>query len=195
MKNIIGKIKEIVKKESRNEESDFYCHISVVVKNAKSLAKKYKVKDLEIIEIAAWLHDIGRLPYIEKGYKKKEDEHHLLGAVKAEKILKKFGYPAEKISKVKGMILSHRSIEEPRPKTIEEKIISNADAMAVFDVLPIFFYWRAKRYSFEDIIDWLEAKYERSYKNKITLPEAKRMVKDKYLRNIGMLKEIKELYK
>jgi putative nucleotidyltransferase with HDIG domain len=193
-KNIVEKIKELVKKEARYEMSDFYYHISVVVRNAKVLADKYKVKDKELVEIAAWLHDIGRLPYIKKGYKVKEENHHILGAVKAEKILKQLGYPAEKIVKIKNMILSHRSSHEPRPKTIEEKIISNADAMAIFDVLPIFFYWRAGRYKFEEIVNWLEAKYQRSYKNKLTLPEARKLVKKNYLRNIGMLKELQKLH-
>ncbi len=190
LKNIVEKIKKIVWDETDYKE-DFYYHFAPVVKYSLLLAREYQVKDKELVEIAAWLHDIGRLPKIGKRAAK-EDDHHILGAVRAEKILKKLNYPQVKIDKVKNIILAHRSAKQPRPKTIEEKIVSNADAMSAFDILPLFFYWRTLRgFKFDDIIDWLLAKYGRAYTNKITLSKAKKLINHKYLRGIGILNELK----
>jgi uncharacterized protein len=195
MKNIIEKIKKIVWDETYYKE-DYYYHFIPVVKYSLLLAKKYKVKDKELVEIAAWLHDIGRLPKIGKKLQK-ENEHHIIGARKAEKILKKLCYPAGKIENVKRIVLAHRGhYSEFLPKTIEEKIIANADAMSHFEVLPLLVFWRTIRgFSFEDTLDWIKGKMERGWKIKITLPEAKKMVRKKYLRNMEIIKELKDLRK
>jgi hypothetical protein len=52
--------------------------------------------------------------------------------------------------------------------------------MAHFDVLPVFFYWRCKKVSFEEAFKWVDEKIERDWNKKLTLPEARKMMKDKY---------------
>ena len=67
------KIRELVKKEFKKSdwyESDWVYHILPVVKYAKKLAKIYKV-DEEVVELAALLHDIGRVKLEE------DEEHHI----------------------------------------------------------------------------------------------------------------------
>lgn len=140
------------------------------------------------MEIAAWLHDIGRLPYTDK----KNLNHHIIGARKAEKILRKLNCPKEKIEIIKQAIICHRGSNGQKPKSIEEKIIANADAMSHFDVLPILYYWRAQQGdSFKKITDWVEKKYERNWNKKISLPEARKIVREKYLLNKKILKNLK----
>ena len=173
MNENIAKIRKLVKE--RFEEKDWKYHIVPVLKYAKKLAKVYKV-DEELVELAALLHDIGRV-------KMENDEvHHIIGIPEAEKILKKFNYPEKIIKEVKHVIESHRLDQGPKPKTLVAKIIANADAMAHFDILPVFFWWRKSRkeYSFEDTLQWVENKLKNDWKKKITLPKAKKMVEKKY---------------
>lgn len=145
MKDKIKKVREILEKEFEYE--DWKYHILPVVKYAKELAKIYKV-DEDVVELAALLHDVGRIDI------KNEKTHHITGVGDAEKILKELDFPREVIDEVKHCIASHRRGKGPAPSTMTARIVANADAMSHFDVMPVFFYWRADRYSFDEILDW-----------------------------------------
>lgn len=86
------------------------------------------------------MHDIGRLPYNEK----KDIDHHITGAEKAGKILKKLNYPKDKIKEIQKAIICHRGSDLIKPETILEKIICNVDAMSHFDILPLLYFWRSR---------------------------------------------------
>ena len=167
---MLNKVREIVKKEA--EESDWKYHIVPVVKYAKKLAKIMNVNE-ETVELAALLHDIGRLKFGGK-------DHEITGVPEAEKILKENNYSQDIINEVKHCVESHRGSKNIPPKTIIAKIIANADAMAHFDVLPIFFYWRSNKQTFEEALKWTSDKIDRDWNKKLTLPEAKEMIKEKY---------------
>lgn len=181
MDKIIEKIKKLVK--DRASEEDWNYHIKLVVKNTLALAKRYKVDERDA-ELAALLHDIGRLPYSDQA----EEKHHILGAEEAGKILKRLKYPEERIKAICSAILSHRG--SVPPKTVLEKIIANADALSHFDILPVFYYWRAGRFSVEEITEWIEEKYKRNFRKKLTLPEARKMARKKYKLNMEILKNL-----
>lgn len=171
--NRVSRIRRLVKE--RFEESDWKYHVLPVVKYAKKLAKKYKA-DKEVVELAALLHDIGRVNI------KYDEKHHIVGVPEAEKILKKFNYPEKVIKEVKHVVESHRTGKGPKPRTMIAKIVANADAMAHFDILPVFFWWRKSRkgYTFEETVNWVKNKIENDWKKKITLAEAKRISKRGY---------------
>lgn len=175
--NKLNKVKKLVK--SKYEENDWKYHIIPVAKYAKKLARTYKV-DEELAELAALLHDIGRTDT------KNDEDHHVLGVPKAEKILRKFNYPDKLIEDVKHAVISHRTSKGPKPKTMVAKIVANADAMAHFDILPVFFWWKkgnSKNYSFEDNVQWVKKKLGKDWEKKITLPEAKKISKKNYEAN------------
>ncbi|MFZ5955659.1 MAG: HD domain-containing protein [Nanoarchaeota archaeon] len=130
MKIIVSKIKKFVEEECKKSTSKYgyehyLHHILLVTKYAKRLAKEFNV-DEEVIEIAALLHDIGSTKYGRKN-------HHINGAKIAEKKLREFEYENEKIVKIKNCILNHRGSIHSQRKSIEEKIIADADAISVFD--------------------------------------------------------------
>ncbi|TSC92268.1 MAG: metal-dependent phosphohydrolase HD sub domain-containing protein [Candidatus Berkelbacteria bacterium Licking1014_7] len=172
----IEQVKNLVK--NKFEENDWRYHILPVVKYAKKLARIYKV-DMELTELAALLHDIGRVD------KKNDENHHIIGISMAEEILKKFNYPDRAIEEVKHVVVSHRTSKGENPKTIIAKIVANADAMAHFDILPVFFWWRksGKEDRFEDVLQWVENKLKKDWQKKITLPEAKEISKKNYEAN------------
>jgi uncharacterized protein len=169
-KNILENIRQLVKNEA--EEDDWKYHIVPVVKYAKELAKILNA-DEDVAELAALLHDIGRLRF-ESG------DHDVTGVPEAEKILKELNCPSEIIDEVKHCVESHRGSKNVVPKTIIAKIIANADAMAHFDILPVFFFWRSQDSSFEEAFKWVDEKIDRDWDKKLTLPEARKLMVDKH---------------
>lgn len=87
-----------------NLSSDYiyhnFNHTLRVVDSVRQLIKGEKVseEDAEILEIAAWFHDAG---YINGG-----ERHEEKGAQIAEDFLKENGFPDDKISKVKALIIA-----------------------------------------------------------------------------------------
>jgi len=133
---IIDIIRNFVEQECKKPSSKYgyepyESHFVPVVKYAKILAEKYNA-DLEIVEISAWLHDIGSIIY-------GREDHHLTGAEIAEKKLRELNYPEEKIQKVKHCIISHRGSKEISRESKEAQIIADADSMSNFDNLPGIF--------------------------------------------------------
>lgn len=152
------------------------------------MAKAYKV-DKELVELAALLHDIGRVDI------KHDEDHHIVGIPEAEKILRKFNYSEKAIKEVKHCVASHRTSKGSKPKTMVAKIIANADAMAHFDILPVFFWWRHGREDFEETVAWAKNKIEKDWQKKLTLPGAKKVVEKKYKAIKLILDSLKEYEK
>jgi uncharacterized protein len=156
-------------------------HILLVVKYAKLMAKKIGA-DEEIVEIAALLHDYAGI----KDYKMYED-HHIHGANEAEKILKQFNYPSEKIEQVKHCIIAHRGSKAVQKMTKEALCLADADSMAHFDSISSLFHlaFFSHKMSIDEANTWLTQKLERSW-HKLS-PEAKEIIKDKYLASKTLL--------
>ena len=94
IKNIKKKVLEKCKKHGWKWEP----HVRGVVKYALLLADKLDA-DKEVVELAAWLHDIHKM---EVG----RDLHHVHGSEKAADMMKKEGYSDEIIEKVKHCIIT-----------------------------------------------------------------------------------------
>lgn len=168
---MIEKVKQLVKGES---EYYYKWHISLVSDHALRLADIYTEADKEVVELAALLHDIARIRYENK-------DHEIKALPEIEKILTDLSCPIEKIDAVKHCALTHRGKKENQPETIEAKIIANADAMAHFDSALRFFHKEGSRgKDYEDTLEFVSNKLQRDWDNKLTLPEAREMVKDKY---------------
>lgn len=180
---MIEKIREIVKKES---DKGSWVHIKVVVKYAKMLAKIEGANE-EIAELAALLHDIGRVKIGPK-------DHEITGAEEAEKILTEMGYDKEIVDEVKHCVRAHRASKDYVPKTKTAEIVRDADAMAHFDMIPQLIKAGLKKND-EDIektISWLEAKIDRDWNNKMHLAESKRITEEKYKAAKLLIKSAKE---
>ncbi|MEM7816045.1 MAG: HD domain-containing protein [Candidatus Aenigmatarchaeota archaeon] len=177
MTSKIDKIKELVRWELRkaNKMYEWNLHLMIVKKYADRLAEIYN-PDMEVLELAVWLHDIGRIRY-------GDINHHLSGAQDAEVILRDHNYPDDVVKKVVDCILSHRAESKDRqPESIEAKILATADAMYTLDIIPALF-WEACHemgLGVKEACDWVAEEIERAWSKKILLPEGKDMVKDKY---------------
>ena len=172
VKDIIPRIRQIILDLCKNKDWKWKNHIESVVRNSELLAKKTGA-DKEIVEIAAWLHDITKIKGQRKG-------HHITGSEEAEKILREFGYPQDKIEKVKHCIITHSSDEDYPPKTNEAKVLASADALSYFDNFEDLAYgaYKIKGLSAEEGRKFLMIKYEKSWKK--LMPEARKMAKKRY---------------
>ena len=182
--------------EEAHDEWGYKYHICPVVKNATFLAKKLNA-DLEVVSVAAYLHDLGISAKItgEAGFAV-ENAHHIIGAKEAQKILKELKYPNDFTKEVMNCILSHRGRAGPKPITIEQQIIANADAMAHFDTfLNLFtFFVKKSTNSFEEAVEEIHKKIKRDWEIKLTLPEAKEIVQTKYEAIILILENMKSYF-
>ena len=127
---ITEEIKQFVEAECKKPTSKygyepFPEHFVPVVKYVKEMADDLG-GDKEVLQIAAWLHDIGSIIY-------GRVDHHLTSAKIAEDQLKLLGYPEDRIQKVKDCILSHRGSQKVAPKSLEAQILIEADAISAFD--------------------------------------------------------------
>ena len=175
--SITQEVHDYVKKACEDEKNKYgmapyHHHFLSVVNYAKRLAKEREA-DEEIVEIAAWLHDIGSI----------EDdigEHHLTGPLIAQRLLKDKGYPQERIDAVKHCIRAHRGSQDIPRETIEAECVADADAMSHFDNITSLFRLAmvTKEMDEEEARAFIVAKLQRSYK-KLT-PAAKEVIKPRY---------------
>jgi len=119
----LEEIKEEAKKYfgDVNPAHDWF-HVLRVRKLAKKIAEKEEA-DKEVVDAAVLLHDIGR-------YREDEGEinnHAEWGAERAEKILRELEHDKDFIDGVKHCIRSHRYSTNPKPDSLEARVLSDAD--------------------------------------------------------------------
>ena len=170
---IMKKIMEYVTNHYDQEEYNWY-HNEYVTKYALKLGKLLNA-DLEILEVAARLHDID---FSRGGKFHTEDS-----ANKAEELLRELGYPEYKIAKVKHSITCHtttivKNIENPSK---EGKILHDADKM--WTMTPKGFArtiaHRYKKNTSYEFIKSCLANQLKSYDN-LFFEESKKIVKEEY---------------
>lgn len=124
------KIKKSIKKEAKSffksaSGCHDWTHVERVVKLAIKIGKKEKA-DLDILEVAALLHDIGRIEEIKS---KGKFCHAEEGAKLAKNILKKYNLDEEIVNNILHCIISHRYRNNHIPNTIEAKVLYDADKL------------------------------------------------------------------
>ena len=149
-------------------------HIKVVYELAKKYAKEYEA-DLEVVSLAALLHDIASVTDINYA-----EEHHIIGAKIAEDLLEKENYAKEKIELIKKCILNHRGSRLAVKSTAEEVCIADCDAMAHFYSIPslLSMVYKEKGLGIDEGSKFVMDKLERSY-NKMS-EKGKNLVEIQY---------------
>jgi len=104
-------------------------HVFRVYNLCLLLAKYERDVNLEVLIPAALLHDIARVE--ESQDKTGKIDHAVLGSSVAENILRKLEYEEEQIKEIKHCIITHRFRTGNEPKTIEAKILFDADKLDV----------------------------------------------------------------
>ena len=149
-------------------------HIKIVYELAKKYASEYGA-DLEIVAIAALLHDIASVTDVSF-----TEEHHIIGADIAEQLLLAECYPSDKIELIKKCILNHRGSRLVDKTSPEEICIADSDAMAHFYSIPslLSMVYKEKGLSIDEGSKFVMDKLDRSY-NKMS-DKGKVLVKVQY---------------
>jgi len=121
-----------------------YEHVERVLKIATLIAQEEKA-DLELVQLGALLHDIGRVV---------AEPHNETGAKLAKEILAEIGYPEDRIGKIARIVLLHPLDFKDRLQTLEEKIVWDADKIDLLGAAGIArgFHWCGKQ-PFESAVD------------------------------------------
>ena len=131
------KIIELLKKETerltaKNDAAHDFEHIMRVYRNAKKICKNEKANP-KLVLCAALLHDIVSFPKSDKRSKTSSKKSSIL----AEKILKKHNFSKNEIQIICNAILDHSFSKNKTPKTIEGKILQDADRLDAIGAIGI----------------------------------------------------------
>ena len=130
--NTLIQLKKYVEKMMQNDPAHDFDHIMRVYKNAENLCKKEKIKP-KLVLTAALLHDIVSYKKSDKRSKNASTE----SAKKAQTILKKYNYSDDDISIISDAIRDHSFSKHKTPKTIEGKILQDADRLDAIGAIGI----------------------------------------------------------
>ncbi|GKX65970.1 HD domain-containing protein [Inconstantimicrobium mannanitabidum] len=122
------KIVEIVEKELTCSAHNLD-HVYRVYNLCLLIAKSEDSVNLDVLIPAALLHDIARVK--ESKDETGEIDHAVLGSEMAGEILRALEYEETEIYKIKHCILAHRFRTGNEPRTIEAKILFDADKLDV----------------------------------------------------------------
>ena len=125
-------LQKIVREKIQNDPAHDFDHIMRVYKNAQQLCKKEKVNE-KLVLSAVLLHDIVSYPKSDKRSKLSSLE----SAKKAKKILKKFDFTDKEIQIISDAIRDHSYSRGQIPKTIEGKILQDADRLDAIGAIGI----------------------------------------------------------
>jgi uncharacterized protein len=139
MQSLIENLQALVKEKMYPLEgtAHSYEHVDRVLKIATLLAKKEKA-DLELVQVGALLHDLGRAL---------GQPHNEIGAKLAIEALEKMKYPRERSEKVAKIVLYHPLDFRERLQTLEEKIVWDADKIDLLGAVGIArgFHWCGRK--------------------------------------------------
>jgi uncharacterized protein len=143
------KLIEISKKHQRNTGCHGYEHTERVIQTCNLLGEELNA-DMDVLIPGAILHDIGR----------PKDQHAQYSAILARKILEKLGYT--KIDEIVHVIEVHSYSEGGEAKTLEAKILSDADKLDAMGAIGIY---RAAQYGVENNLP--QKKFINHFKEKL----------------------------
>jgi uncharacterized protein len=145
-KELIKKMLVFVKKVHANSEGHSYSHVSQVTEVSIEIAKRIPERvDPFIVICGAIFHDIGRVN------REFGTLHGLEGAAIAEEYLEAVGLKKECIEEITRIIARHTPTSMLDPKTVEEKIVFDADALDRLGWIGVLRGLLGKRGSIEEI--------------------------------------------
>ena len=129
-------IRKFVRENSESDDIHGFPHVERVYNLCLKIGKKLDA-DIKILKIAALLHDIGRK-------KEKEDEfkrnHAEISAELAVNFLTSvdIDLPEEHVEKIIHCIRAHSFSNKLKPKTLEAKILSDADKLDALGAIGLY---------------------------------------------------------
>ena len=129
---VLDSLKNEVKKRMENDPAHDFEHTMRVYKNAQKICKKEKANE-DLVLSSVLLHDIVSHPKSNKRSKMSSIE----SAKKSKKILEKFNFSKEEIGIISDAIRDHSFSQNKIPKTLEGKILQDADRLDALGAIGI----------------------------------------------------------
>ena len=130
--DVLDSLKNEIKLKISNDSAHDFDHIMRVYKNAQKICKNEKVNS-KLVLCAVLLHDIISYP--------KSDKRSKLSSIKSAeastKILKKYDFTEDEIQIISEAIRDHSFSQKKTPKTIEGKILQDADRLDAIGAIGI----------------------------------------------------------
>ncbi|MFB5605298.1 MAG: HD domain-containing protein [Nitrosarchaeum sp.] len=130
--NVVNLLKQEVQCLMMNDSAHDFDHIMRVFKNAQNICKKENANE-KLVLSAVLLHDIVSYPKSDKRSKLSS----IRSAEKSKKILKKFNFTKQEIQIISDAIRDHSFSQNKTPKTIEGKILQDADRLDALGAIGI----------------------------------------------------------
>jgi uncharacterized protein len=166
----LSELREEVRRSTPQFGTHGFEHVERVYDTCQHIGKREKA-NLDVLLPAALLHDISR----------EEENHAQAGAEKAKPILRRYGLTEDTIEEIASVIASHSFSGKKPPKTLEAKILSDADKLDALGAIGIY---RTAVYSGEHarpVDDFIAHFHEKLLKLEGLLftDEAKRMARNR----------------
>jgi len=117
--SIVESVKNIVRESMIASTTHDWEHIERVYILATKIAEKEEA-DLELVQLGALLHDIGRIV---------REPHNVTGKAKAREILEGLSYDSKRIDLIENIIENHNLGNWHKLGSMEEKIVWDADKL------------------------------------------------------------------
>jgi len=128
----LGKVMREASRMAGSDPAHDFSHVMRVYRNAELLCKKEKV-DPELVLASALLHDLA-------SFRKSDPRNRTASAksaLRAKKILRKLGYGDGEIATVSDAIRDHSFSKNAAPKTVEGRILQDADRLDALGAIGI----------------------------------------------------------
>ena len=131
--DFIPEIYEVVKKRmKKNDPAHDFEHVMRVCQNADMICSHEKANK-KLVLYSALLHDIVSFPKNDLRSKTSSTN----SAIEAKKILEKYSFPINEIKIITDAISSHSFSKNQKPKSIEGKILQDADRLDAIGAIGI----------------------------------------------------------
>ncbi len=149
----VSAVEELVKLLMPEDPVHGFGHVARVLELACRFAEGYSGVDYEVLQLAALLHDIGRVSGVEN--------HVARSAQIARALLKLVGYPEGRVERVVEAIVSHSYSRGQRAESLEAMILSDADkvdALGAIGLVRVFMYSGTLGRDLEGSLDHIRSK-------------------------------------
>jgi hypothetical protein len=153
-------------------------HLESVLYYSNILAKNYPEVDPDVLEIAVWWHDVGRL-YMDKGHAQKSMEMAIEN-------LTKIGFSAIDVEKISVAIESHSNSSLKEPTMIEGIILRDADKLDF--LTPARWQIGIDHERSEEIVEGID-RIPLILNEVLMLPESKELYNNLFAKLVEFLKE------
>ncbi len=171
------RLQEEVKRILGEDPVHGYPHVVRVAELALKISGMVGGVDEEVLLAAALVHDVGR------PFENKLGKHHaVIGAEEAPALLRRAGFPDEKVQRVVEAVLAHSFSLGIRAESVEARVLSDADkldAMGAVGVARAFIEGDRRGRGFEGTVKHFEEKLLRLRELMYTEP-GRRMAEERH---------------